>query len=211
MRDNNWCRRTNWTRLEKEDFFTRLSHCRSQADGNAMVQAYTLLETDEETLIPEAVELFNYILEKWPDTFYLDTVYFGLAKCYENLNDVRKTIEYYHLIFELEEKKPNSITAAAEHFGLYVAQNKLTQYYGEVVSMLNKRQKHFVFPLSLFLVNASIALINADLGKNSLAKVFAEKAIEAANRTDSGFRHHKKVGLVGEKEKDIIVELKRLV
>ncbi|MGB7748733.1 MAG: hypothetical protein WBN75_15770, partial [Verrucomicrobiia bacterium] len=100
-----------------------------------------------------------------------------------------------------EREFPNVKTYAFIEFGKLVAEKKLTQFFDEALSALEKElsSRGIQFPADTFNAFGIRSIIAAQRGQVEKAKEFAKVALEAAAKIDSGLRYHPTVGLVRDK------------
>lgn len=67
-----------------------------------------------------------------------------------------------------------------------------------------------IFPVQRFMGDAARALIAHDQGNVDFAKKYARTALRVAGIQESGFRYHRKVGLVGPENRPVILRLKAI-
>jgi tetratricopeptide (TPR) repeat protein len=111
-----------------------------------------------------------------------------------------------------EREFPNVKTQAWSCYTLLVAQQKLDHLYDSALKVLRENPiKAVSFPVDGFLWNATFALIADARGLRDQAVQCAGKALRFADLTQSGFRYHPDVGLVGSDYGNIKRELHRIL
>jgi hypothetical protein len=91
-----------------------------------------------------------------------------------------------------------------------VAVDGRSDLYEEALSLLFESRKRVLFPIDEFQFSVAKALIHDDLGDAETAQEFAQFAVAAASKQESGFRYHKSLGLVGEPERKIFERVQHL-
>lgn len=66
------------------------------------------------------------------------------------------------------------------------------------------------FPVDFFRWNSASALISSEKGQHDVAQAAARAALEGASKTDSGFRYHRSIGLVGGGDADLLKQITKL-
>ena len=96
-------------------------------------------------------------------------------------------------------------------FALLVAERKLDDRYDKALQVLEENPlRSQLFPMNGFLWHAAFALISDAQGLRDNAAKSAAKALEFADVTDSGFRYHPGVGLVGSHYGDLKIKLRQI-
>jgi len=195
-----WYSRKTWTEKDQADFFARLN--RSKTSRNKAqylcVQAKELYFVG---LTKEAMILFDKMLAECPEPFFMPLVCMFKAECLVALGDVKGALQSYRLGLEVERKKPHHRTQACYDFGKLVVENKLTKLYNEALTILNKMARtECLLPVQAYKENGVRAIIAAHKKQFQTAKEYAQIALNAAQKDDSGFRRHRKFGLVKDRK-----------
>lgn len=127
------------------------------------------------------------------------------------LDRVDEAIAAYEAALAREASLPNLRTRTYLDLPYLIATHAIHSLYYRALEILNAHQKELVFVADHFLWNAVHAFIAMDLGKPAIAKPYAERALEAAVRKDSGFRFHPSAGLVTTQYADAIKKLQACI
>lgn len=134
------------------------------------------------------------------------------AKAYLALGVHEEALRSLENALQREIEVPNIETWAWIDYAVIVAQERLDHHYGRALQLLREHPAQSeVFPVTRFLWYAAFALISDAQGQQDQAREAAAKALPYADVTDSGFRYHPDVGLVGARYDDLKHELRRLV
>jgi tetratricopeptide (TPR) repeat protein len=195
-----WFRKTEWNESDQADFFAHLK--RSRTVGNKAqylrIQASHLEGAGTSELIKTAITLLDLMLTDFPSQTQLASAYAQKASCLAKLGDIDNAVKNYKRAFEVEREFPRVKTYAFIEFGKLVAEKKLMQYFDEALFALDTELKTrgIQFPSDVFNAFGIRSIIAAQRGQLEKAKEFANAALEAAAKIDSGFRYHPTVGLV---------------
>ena len=205
MSREDWYRNTDWTDEIRDVFFDRLSRSRSQRDQYLVIQAIYLAESCPEV----SLELLDLYFETRTDSFHEVRAYDAKAEAYRRLGDVDSALVAYRKVLELEERFPGIKTNAFVNYPLYVAANQIRSEYENAVRVLEVRFKDAAFPVQRFEWHAAYALM-VQATSPSEAALHARKAVEAAGETQSGFRYHQDLGLVGNERIDLLDRMREM-
>jgi len=149
--------------------------------------------------VPPALELLERFLAEYPDDIQIAQAEHQRAQCYESLRDTVRATESYRAAIEAERRRPNVGTEATLDFALLVAEQKLVSLFEEVSALLREHpETRRPFPVQRFKYHAARALLASHAGEPA-AKTEAARALTEAEATESGFRYHADLGLVGER------------
>ena len=135
--------------------------------------------------------------------FDIATAFLDQATALLTLGRVDDAILSLQKALSRERQYPNLKTSAWSEFAMLVATQNLESYYQDALQVLVENQSKLMFPVQQFEWHAATALIRAAKGDRVAAKDHAIRALDAANTSNSGFRYHPKVGLVGSKYETI--------
>jgi len=201
---NDWFRKTTWSEADQADFFARLKRCRTTCNKAQYlrIQAGHLEEVGSQELVRSSLELLDKMLAEFPEQIQLASAYNQKASCLAKLGDIENAIANYQRALETEREFPQVKTYAFINFGKLVAERKLTQFFDEALSILEKglNSRGIAFPSDTFNAFGIRSIVAAQRGQIDRAKEFAKIALEAAEKIHSGFRYHSSVGLVRDKE-----------
>ncbi len=216
MGRDNWYRRTTWTESDREAFFARLNRSRSAStkDQYLRIQALYLQKVGTEEMLRAALELLDLLLEQSPDSFQLASAYLQKAECLLALGDKAGAIEYFRKALQREREYPSVQTTAGLEFGWMIVEQGLSHLYDEALEAIQayaERKPGPMFPYQRYVVNAVRAIIAEERGYHEIASELAQRALNAAAQTHSGFRYHPKVGLVQNTDNPIHCRLLEIV
>lgn len=200
---NEWFRKASWSEADQADFYARLKRSRS-AGRKAQylrIQAYHLEETGAPELIVSALTHLERMISEFPEASELACAYTQKASCLRALGQTDKAVACYRRALDTERKNPSRRTRARLEFGRLVCESKLVELYDEALAVLDElRPAGLLFPVDVYEYFGIRALVVAHRGDVPKARQFAEKALEAAAESESGFRYHPTLGLVRDKQ-----------
>ena len=132
------------------------------------------------------------------------------GSCFAGLGQYEQALAALRESLAVERRFPNVKTDAYLDFAELVLELKRRDLYDEAVAELGTREADAVFPIQQYRLAASIAFLSEALGRLEIAREAAVRAIDAASKTESPFRYHRRLGLVGEVNEDIQARLWRL-
>jgi tetratricopeptide (TPR) repeat protein len=203
---NEWYRKNTWTKNDEDEFFSKLK--KSRTDFNKAqylyIQAITLYSTKNIKLLNVSLMLLDKLFTDYPDEIFIKISAFKLlGDIYCKMKKYEIALENYNSAIELEEKDSGLQTQAYIHYSeLVICLNKI-ELFEKAETLLLKKSLEMDFPIHKYKINAILAIINKQKNNLEKAKYYKELAEEAVNSTDSGFRWHKKLGLVIEKSKTL--------
>jgi tetratricopeptide (TPR) repeat protein len=158
-----------------------------------------LQQTGKEELVRAAVELLDLLLEKWPEESELAAAHLQRAECLEKLGEREDAIAAYRECVKAERENPGVIVGAGVEFGWFA-----------VTYAMEGSEEHLLFPAEQFKFFAIIAIVLNHVKPCEDARRFAQRALDAAGAKKSGLRYHKKVGLVKDPNKEVLLKLKKI-
>ena len=171
------------------------------------IQAYHLENTDPKAALA--------LLERYfalGNHFDMASAFLHQAEAYLTLGEQEQALASLERALQRERNFPNVKTQAWSRFALLVAERKLEHLYDKALKVLEENPlRSHSFPVDVFQWHAAFALIADARGVRDYATESAAKALEFADLTDSGFRYHPRVGLVGSNYDSIKDELRRLL
>ncbi|MHC4285163.1 MAG: hypothetical protein ACYSWZ_19665 [Planctomycetota bacterium] len=201
MGQHDWYRKKSWGARARKSFFERLNRSRSTSNKAqyARIQALYLQQTGKEELVRAAVELLDLLLEKWPEESELAAAHLQRAECLEKLGEREDAIAAYRECVKAERENPGVIVGAGVEFGWFA-----------VTYAMEGSEEHLLFPAEQFKFFAIIAIVLNHVKPCEDARRFAQRALDAAGAKKSGLRYHKKVGLVKDPNKEVLLKLKKI-
>jgi tetratricopeptide (TPR) repeat protein len=206
MARDDWFRNEHWSREIEAHFFEKLRRARDKAQY-LKIQAGYLAEDEPRT----ALRLLEHFFDLKRDGFFLGDAHEIAAKSYLALGLTDQALISFKLALQREREFPNHKTNAWHEFVLLIADKRIKAEYDEVLRVLDEQREGLVFPALAFAWYSASALIRAEKGDLSTARVHASKALEAAAKQHSGFRYHARVGLVGSRYDPIRKRLQGLI
>jgi tetratricopeptide (TPR) repeat protein len=197
-----WYGRKTWSEADQADFFARLNRSRT-ARNKAQYLWVQARELHDVGLTKEAIPLLDKMLTECPEPFFMPLVCMLKAECLIELGDLKEALRSYRLGLEVERKKTNHRTDACYDFGKLVVEHKMTRHYNEALAILNEMGKaEWALPSQTYKENGVRAIIAAHKKQFQKAKEYAQAALKAARKSDSGFRRHRKFGLVKDRKSE---------
>jgi tetratricopeptide (TPR) repeat protein len=206
-----WYRRTTWSDHDRQAFVDRLARSRGtyKKAQYVRIQASYLEATADSALVRAALSLLDMMLDKWPDPSQVAQAHHQRATCYVRLGEPMRAVECFRMALQAERGYPNARTRAAIDLAWLTGTRELSAHYPEALAAL-AGAGDLVFPVDLFKAHGAQALILSATGQRGAALAHARWALEAAAATDSGFRYHRHLGLVGEAYEDVAKRLREL-
>jgi len=125
------------------------------------------------------------------------------------MGDTLLAVEAYRAAMEAERRRPTIRTDATLDFALLVSRRSLASLFAEASSILDEHVDDLrPFPIQRFKFHAARALLA--VSQPETARDEAALALKEAAATDSGFRYHPQVGLVGDTDETVRQRLERL-
>jgi tetratricopeptide (TPR) repeat protein len=201
---SDWFRNTSWDDSIERAFNAKLSRAKRNGPQYLRIQACTLARSHPEVALKLLDQYFQL-----PDQYERAQAYTDRATALLALGRVDEAISAYESALAREAALPNRRTRAYLDLPYLIARHGKRTLYDRALEILNAHQKELMFAVDHFLWNAVHALVAMDLQKPAIAKPYAERALQAAARKDSGMRYHPSTGLVTEKYADAIEKLQR--
>ena len=198
-----WYRKTTWLKEDEEEFFQKLKRAQKfNRPQYLIIQAVTLYRTNETKLLEVALALLQKYFDEYPDDkFERSSAYTIVGDIYSIQKNYDLSLENYKNAMDFEKKYPSVKTEAYIHYSELVIQLNKTNLFKDVKNILLKKSEETDFPVNKYTKNSILSIIykqENDLQKAEYHKKLAE---EAAIAESSGFRWHKKLGLVKNRNK----------
>lgn len=212
MADQNWYRLKTWSEADKLAFMQKLGRSRGafHKAQYLRIQAYCLVTEIKQPLYEEALELLNLLIAEHPDESQLASAHMQMSRCYSALNNEELALRAIEASIASQGKFPHLKTEAYLDFAEMIIERKLTDRYSDALEKLEKLGQGEVFPISIYRSSRAKALIHDELGNLESAKVFARRAIQVSQMSESPFSYHKKLGLVDSPDLTLHRRLERL-
>ena len=206
MGRHDWFRNEKWDAPTEAHFNDKLRRARNKAQS-LRIQAGYLVNTDPRAALALLDRYFAL-----GNNFESAQAFLDQAEAHLTLGAQEQPLRSLENALQREREFPNFKTNAWSRFALLVAERRLEHLYDKALQALeeNRLQSHS-FPVEFFRWHAAFALIADAQGLRDHAAKSAAKALEAADLTDSGFRYHPGVGLVGARYDELKHKLRRLI
>jgi tetratricopeptide (TPR) repeat protein len=204
MARDDWFRNKTWDAATEAQFNEKLRRARNKAEY-LRIQAGYLVNTDPKVAL---VLLDRYFA--LGDHFDIAQAFADQAEAHLTLGAQEEALQSLESALQREREFPNFGTNAWTRFTLLVAERKLDHLFDKALHVLEERRLKCVFPVEGFRWHAAFALIADAQGLHDYAAKSAAKALEFAEVTDSGFRYHPGVGLVGSHYGDLKIKLRQI-
>lgn len=204
MSADNWFRNTEWSEAIASQFEAKLRRARRK-EQYLRIQACMLA--------PSRPDVAHVLLDRYfemQDDFDHAQAHVDRATAYLSEGKIEEAIASYEAAIEREAEFPNLRTQAYVELPYLVAVHGLVNHYARAVEILDTHQDRLMFAVDHFKWNAAQAIIAHARGSTTSAKSYAEAALSAAERDNSGFRYHPTVGLVQGSYSEIQALLRRL-
>lgn len=122
------------------------------------------------------------------------------ARTHCALDKISEAISSYKLALDWEQDNRGIITNARLDLPKLVTTNGIESEYDYALKVLTERftASDHAFPITRYTWNGSCAIIASARGEAVEAREFAERALRAAAETESPFRYHRRIGIVGD-------------
>ena len=193
-----WFRRSTWSAEDEADFFARLRRSRGRKTEYLRLQALTLAETKDQSLLSVALDLIDKALTDSPDNFHLAALYFQRAECLVALGKAREAILAFRASLQARRELPNVVDMAYLEFAWTVARLRLTSHYDEVLEVLREfgEQSDLAFPANAYRYFGALALIASERSDRIAARDWAKDALAAAAEARGPFARHPTFGVL---------------
>lgn len=197
-----WYKRKTWTKIDEQEFFAKLA--RARKDGRAQylkIQAIELVETEDKNLLKVAEALLNKMLIEYPDNnFEKGSALHTLGDIYKLKGNYQLAIDFYKQALDFETIYPNVITQSYLDYSELVIKTGKENLFNELEKLLSDRYSEVTFPIEKYKVNSILSIINANKDRQEQAQKYADLAEQFATAETSGFRYHKYLGIVKERD-----------
>ena len=208
-----WFRRKTWTETDQQEFYARLNRSRGQSNKAQYlrIQAVELVEVGTEQAMHAAMGLLELLFAKYPEPGEISGACLCMGECCEALGRLDDAVSWYRKALEQQRVFPNLQTNAQLYFAMLVAEERKRDKYEEAISFLGEWGSLDAFPVMVFQECCARALIHFDREEKTEAREWARRALEAADKTHSGYRNHPGLGLVGEKSVGLVQRMQLII
>lgn len=205
MGRDDWFRNTDWNSEIETAFFERLRRARDKAQYLRIQASYlskshpraALRLLDEYFLLGEHIDLAQAHVDK--------------AAALLALGDLDGALSSYEDALERERRFTHLKTQAYLSFALLVVNARKADRYSRALQVLDAHRDCPRLPVERYTAHGARALILQELGRTDEARSSAKSARAAAAETQSGFRHHQTLGLVGRTDDEFSSRVAALV
>lgn len=209
MSNRDWYRSKTWSDEDKEAFFARLKRSRKPFHKAQYIRIQAL-QLEEAGLVHEAISLLEMLVAEWPVRSQLATAHHQRGRCLAALGRHDEALQAYREAFAAQRAAPGFKTFAHLDFGELIVSLQRHDLFDDVLDRFAEFAGYERLPVLAYRLFTSLALIHESRRDLASAKRYACEALEAAAKTESPFRYHRKLGLVGEQSSDIEGRLRRL-
>jgi tetratricopeptide (TPR) repeat protein len=208
---NAWYRRSTWTARDREEFDARLARSRGteRKAQYLRLQAIHLHETGDARLLSAALELLDRLITDFRDPFQLSLAFSLRAEVLIDLGQPEAALASYEQALAARRSFPKVSDDAYLAYAELVLALKRNRLYASAQATLDEFPVG-PFPIQIFRDAAARALLADARGENSNATRWARTALEAAARSESPFRFHRRLGLVRDADPLTIQQLEAL-
>jgi len=197
-----WYRRKTWTKIDEEEFFTKLGRARLFNRAQYLrAQAIELVYTKNNELLKVAETLLKKMLAEYPDdNFNKRDALNTLGDIYKMQEDYNLAIDFYRQAFDFKKDYRNSITWAYLNYAELILKTNKTEFFKELEEILLAGYSGLLFPIEKYKVNSILSILNTFKGQKEKAKQYAALAEQYAIADTWGLRYHKSLGLVDQRD-----------
>jgi hypothetical protein len=193
MSSRDWFRNETWDESIEAAFFAKLTRARDKPQY-LVIQAIHLIASHPEISL-RLLDKYFELNDRFHKTRALD----AQAEAYLRLDDLEHAISSYEDSLRAEKTVGGSQTRAYIELPFLVATRSVESWYDRSLEILDEFHDRPAFPIDHFFWHASKALIFHAQRKDANARHAACAALSWAQKNESGFRYHKKLGLVDDK------------
>jgi tetratricopeptide (TPR) repeat protein len=206
-----WFRKTTWSAEDARDFERRLKRAREFNKAQYLrIQAAHLHRVGTAELTHIALELLDRLLSEHPDRVHLAEAHHQRGSCLALLGRPDEAIAAFREALATQRSFPNVRTTAHQSLAELVVKLARADLYDEALEALDEFGHDDPWPVSRYRAAVVRALIAEARSRREDARVHAREALAAAAKTESPFRFHRSLGLVGDQQPDLEAKLKAL-
>jgi len=193
-----WYRKKSWDKSDEEHFFQKLSRARKDNRAQYLkIQGIELMDTKKPELLEVAEMLLENLLTEYPeDKFNRSSTFKTLGEIYKLRGNNEKAIEYFKKAIDFEKEYPNVQTGAYLDYAELIIKMDREGNFEEVENLLTDKLETLMFPNDKYISYSILSYLNSRNGFENLAAEYAELAEMNATAETSGFRYHKNLGVV---------------
>jgi hypothetical protein len=208
-----WYRRESWTQADEADFNEHLRRSRQvfHRCQYLVIQAGVLQRTGSPGLLPVAVALAERAISDHPHQMFLAGAHLVKANALADLGRHADAIDAYRAAVAAQRAQPGVKHLTHLDFGELLVALRRPDLYPEVESLFPEfGDSDQMFPANAFRHHYLRAVFAAARGDMPEAGRQARFALEAAARTQTEFRYHRRLGLFKGAPVDVLDELRAL-
>jgi tetratricopeptide (TPR) repeat protein len=192
MGRDSWWQNTSWNENIDAAFCSKLARARNKP-FYLRNQARSLASSHPEV----ALRLLDRYFALGADSSEAEA-HFYRARSYLALRNVDAAVSAFEAALAREEAVPNFRTWAVHELPVLIATERIGPLYERAIQTLTQNKDRLTFPIQRYQWHGALALILHEQGRTSEAENEANRALEAAKLTHSGYQYHPNVGLVGD-------------
>ena len=208
-----WFRRSSWSPKDQAEFQTRLRRSRSayHKAQYLRIQAVHLAKVGTEALVQAALGLLDQMIGEFPDDSQLALAHQQRASCLADLGRHAEAFEAYEAALAAERAYPNLRTGAVVDYGELAVALHRTDLYPHIEACLDEMTEDSGpdFPVGDYRHAVVRAFFAAERKDWPSVRKHAARALEAASKKESPFRHHRKLGLVSFVDPEVMEQLQK--
>ncbi len=204
MGTDNWFQNTQWSSETAGKFEAKLSRARRKPQY-LRIQASCLARSAPDVALGLLDRYFDL-----DDDFDHAQAHCDRAAAYLSLGRIDDAVRSYENALRREAEFPSSRTQACLELPFLIATTPLDDRFEQALAVLNDPSHSLLFrmfPVDVFRWNTCHALISSVHGCEAESSTYAAAALEAASQSESGFRYHESLGLVGDQYPELIRRL----
>jgi hypothetical protein len=197
-----WYRHKTWSDEDETEFHRKLNKARKIKRAQYLrIQAVELVATKTDANMQAAQDLLTTLLAEYPENkIERAQALQALGETYEYQGEIEKALELYRSAIDYEREFPNVQTNAYLNYAELIVKTKNLTYYEFVESLLMSKIDGLLFPIGKYKAFSILSIINYYKNNKEQARYFADLAEQNANAETSGFRYHKHLGLVKDRD-----------
>jgi tetratricopeptide (TPR) repeat protein len=185
-----WCQSKTWNADIERAFLAKLARAKNKT-WYLRIQASALLSGQPEVTL----QLLDRYFELGADADEA-AAHFDRGRANAALRKIDVAIASFEAALAREKAHPLFRTWASIELPALIAVEQKSALYDRAVEVLTMHKDQLTFPVQYYKWYGALALIADAQGRTAEAQSAAERALDAARTTHSGFRHHAHVGLV---------------
>jgi tetratricopeptide (TPR) repeat protein len=161
-------------------------------------------------MLQAALELLDRVIRDYCEASQLSSAWQQRGQCLVDLGRHDDAIRAFRAALLAQRQAPGWRNEAHLDLGELVVQLRRRELYPEAIQALAEFGGDEVFPVSVYRHAVTRALIADAMGESAAARGYAQQALAAAEKDESPFRYHRKLGLVRFVDPDVLAKLRDL-